>query len=125
MSLQDSMNVCSGRFLDLPNFGNLTSGCPEGGWWDSESVSLKSSTFEPGRFRILTGMKLVPRVKNPRQQNCAGVELNWQKQIARMICHLLKAISFVEIDRGWLRVHHKTNTTNFTGNTSYPVYGIE
>lgn len=80
---------------------------------------------QAGRFRTVTGLLLVPGVKNPRQQNCAGVGSNGQKQIVRMIRHLLKAIGFVEIDCSRLRIHHKTNTANFTGNTSYAVYGIE
>lgn len=64
-------------------------------------------------------------VKNPRQQNCAGVELKRQEQILGMVRHLLKTIALIEIDCGVLRIDDKANTANLTGNTSRSVNGVK
>ena len=42
-----------------------------------------------------------------------------------MIRHLLETIALIELDCGVFRIHDKTNTANFTGNSSHSVNGVK
>jgi hypothetical protein len=54
-----------------------------------------------------------------------GGELKRQEQIVRMVCHLLKAVAFVELDCGLLRIDHQADTANLVRNARHPVDGVE
>ena len=42
-----------------------------------------------------------------------------------MVRHLLEAVAFVEINRGWFRIDHDADTANLLRDARHPVNGVE
>ena len=61
----------------------------------------------------------------PAEPGAYLYELKRQEQILRMVFHLLKAISVIEIDCGVLRIDHEANTANLFCDARHSVNGVK
>lgn len=64
----------------------LNDGHDRKGFDCGDADSLKSSTVRPGRFRILTGIELIPESKKPRHLMMRGVWLKITEQTDELAC---------------------------------------